>query len=206
MLAIPMAFLVSGWMVPTGAKPTKGKFFDSAIIVDAEKGKLCRPDSGLGQVVSISYPHENPLFPSKSPNTVNLLLHFKNGMTAGKKFTLPDPDVSVCYFEKGDLLMFHTFEGVGSIQFDPVGGKVCPFRRPQLWPSRNTCPSWAWHPLEPSTPKPKRAWELPATKFLFSCASNFQTQTHQHQQGFFLLIQCQKQFCSFKYLCGISSG
>lgn len=123
LLAIPIAFLVSGWMVPTGAKPTKGKFFDSAMIVDAEKGKLCRPDSGLGQVVSISYPHENPLFPSKSPNTVNLLLHFKNGMTAGKKFTLPDPDVSVCYFEKGDLLMFHTFEGVGSIHFDPVGGK-----------------------------------------------------------------------------------
>lgn len=107
-------------------KPLKGVFYADSGLFDAEKGKLCRPDSSQGDVLYVSKRHENPLFPSKSPNMVHLYLWFQQGIQANHRYQLPDSTVKVCYYEKGDLLMFHTFEGTGTIQFKD--GK-----NPALW-------------------------------------------------------------------------
>jgi hypothetical protein len=98
-------------------KPMKGSYYVQAGLFDAEKGKLCRADSSAGDLIYVSNPHENPLFPSKSPNMVHLFLWFQNGIQANHRYQMPDSTVKVCYYEKGDLLMFHTFEATGSIQF-----------------------------------------------------------------------------------------
>jgi hypothetical protein len=98
-------------------KPMKGIFYDETGLFDAQKGKLCRPDSSAGTVVHFEKAHENPLFPSKSQNKVHLYLWFQQGIQANRRYQMPDSTVKVCYYEKGDLLMFHTFEATGSIQF-----------------------------------------------------------------------------------------
>lgn len=98
-------------------KAIKGVYFSHAGLFDAERGKLCRPDSSTGDVIYISKTQENPLFASKSPNKVHLFLWFQQGIQAERRYQIPDSSVKVCYYEKGDLLMFHTFEASGSITF-----------------------------------------------------------------------------------------
>lgn len=111
-----LAFGMTNVLKPK-AKLTKGSYFEDSGLFDMEKGKTCRMDSAQGILVKIDQDHENPLFQSKLPNQVHLILWFKNGITA-KRYELPNPDIDVCYWEKGDLLMFHTFKAKGWIQFD----------------------------------------------------------------------------------------
>lgn len=103
---------------------TKGVYYDKAGIVSA--GKECSVDSAAGQVLRIDQDHENPLFQSKLPNRIHLLMWFKEGIHVGERITLPSPKVEVCYWEKGDLLMFHTTKPQGWIEFTggTVGGKL----------------------------------------------------------------------------------
>jgi len=105
-------------------KTIRAKVRESAELNGLEKGTICEADSGIGQVLEIIYHQENPLFPSVKPNMVHAYLGFPKGILAGKEYRLPHPDVVVCYFEKGDLLMFHTFQAEGSVRFDaPKSGK-----------------------------------------------------------------------------------
>jgi hypothetical protein len=103
---------------------TKGVYYDQAGIVS--EGKSCKPDSAAGIVLRIDQDHENPLFQSKLPNRVHLLIWFKDGITVGQRVTLPSPRVEVCYWEQGDLLMFHTTKPQGWIEFlaGKVGGRL----------------------------------------------------------------------------------
>lgn len=98
-------------------KPTKGFYVENSGIFDQAKGKTCRIDSANGTVIQIDKDHENPLFPSKLTNQVHLMLWFKNGIE-NKRYQLPNPEVEVCYWEKGDLLMFHSFVAKGWVEFD----------------------------------------------------------------------------------------
>lgn len=105
---------------PAG-KAMKGEYYDDACLLDRdEKRPRCRVDEGKGQVIYISQKHENPLFPSEAENRVHLMLHFPNGMEAGKRYTLPTDPVNVCYWEKGDLLMFKSFTGSGWIEISEI--------------------------------------------------------------------------------------
>lgn len=102
-------------------KGMKGVLRDSCALFEMEEKKpLCKIDSGAGQVLYIHQAHENPLFPSKAENRVHLMLHFPDGILAGQRYTLPSPKVNVCYLEKGDLLMFKSFEGQGWVEFTEV--------------------------------------------------------------------------------------
>lgn len=121
-LLIPLAALLLLATTPGGkGKGMKGVLRDSSALYDVvEKKPLCTIDSGLGQVLYIHQVHENPLFPSKAENRVHLMLHFPEGIQAGQRYTIPSPKVNVCYFEKGDLLMFKSFEGLGWVEFTEV--------------------------------------------------------------------------------------
>lgn len=108
-----------------GKTKIKGSFYEQAGIFDRGKGLTCRVDSASGTVIRIDQDHENPLFQSKLPNQVHLLLWFKKDIEA-KRYELPSPDVEACYWEQGDLLMFHSFKATGWIEFSspPAGGKL----------------------------------------------------------------------------------
>ena len=51
---------------------------------------------------------------------------FKDGIEVGKRLALPSPRVEVCYWEQGDLLMFHTSKSLGWIEFKSgaIGGRL----------------------------------------------------------------------------------
>lgn len=104
---------------PKGEKH-KGKYFQETGIV--AEGKNCGMDSAGGLVVRLDEEHENPLFQSKAPNMVHLLLWFQDGIEAGRRYELPQPRVQACYWEKGDLLMFHTQKAMGWIEFSDAPG------------------------------------------------------------------------------------
>ena len=99
---------------PKGEKH-KGKYFKQTGIV--AQGKNCSVDSAGGMVIRLDEEHENPLFQSKSQNMIHLLLWFQDSIVAGKRYELPNPRVQVCYWEQGDLLMFHTQKAIGWIEF-----------------------------------------------------------------------------------------
>lgn len=113
-LCWPMGLMGQG-KGKTKPKTVKGVYYEKAALVDAEKGKICTADSGGGTVLHFIYEQENPLFISKQPNMVTLYIAFKEEVEWGRTYTLPDPRVQVCYYEKGDLLMFHTFQGKGDL-------------------------------------------------------------------------------------------
>jgi hypothetical protein len=118
-LAMSMAFF------PGKAAKIKGSYYLDAGIFDRGKGLTCRPDSAAGTTIRIDQDHENPLFQSKLPNQVHLLLWFKQGIEA-KRYELPSDEVEACYWEQGDLLMFHSFKAKGWIEFSapPSNGKL----------------------------------------------------------------------------------
>ncbi len=118
-LLLPFAaLLMLGMAKGSGkSKPTKGIYIENSGLFDRMKGKSCRVDSAAGTIIRIDKDHENPLFASKLPNQVHLLLWFKNGIE-GKRYQLPNPEIDVCYWEQGDLLMFHSFKAKGWIEFD----------------------------------------------------------------------------------------
>lgn len=105
-----------------------GKYFDDAAVF--AEGKVCRVDSGAGTLIRFDQLHENPLFQSKSPNMTHLVLWFKDGLMTGQRYEIPSPAVQVCYWEQGDLLMFHTTKGLGWVEFavsdggQPLKGKM----------------------------------------------------------------------------------
>lgn len=103
-------------------KPMKGDWYADSGLTGIEPGQTCAVDSAAGAVLYISQEHENSLFPSKVENRVHLQLWFKDGLPE-RRVQLPSPSVAVCYWEKGDLLMFHTYSGAGWIEFDPAKSK-----------------------------------------------------------------------------------
>lgn len=108
-----------GFLIPP-KKKMRGTLHSETGIFDAQKGKTCRLDSAQGTTLEISYVHDNPQFQSKSPNRVNLFLHWKTAPQAGTRYSLPHPEIDVCYWEKGDILMFHTFSAQGWIEFSKL--------------------------------------------------------------------------------------
>lgn len=104
-------------LAPLPKGKTTGKYYLNAGI--HAEGKLCMADSTDGTLVRFDQPHENPLFESKAPNMVHLLIWFRDSVKTGFRYELPDPRVEVCYWEQGDLLMFHTNKPKGWIEFDP---------------------------------------------------------------------------------------
>ena len=109
--------LASGFLafVPTPKSKLVGRYFLNTGIT--AEGKNCRADSATGTLIRFDQAHENPLFESKATNMVHLLIWFKDSVEAGKRYELPDPRVEVCYWEQGDLLMFHTNKPKGWIEF-----------------------------------------------------------------------------------------
>jgi hypothetical protein len=112
-----------GLMGFTGERPRNpdkgkltGKYFPDAAVFS--EGKVCRVDSGAGTIIRFDQLHENPLFESKAPNMTHLVLWFKDGLMTGQRHQLPHPAIEVCYWEQGDLLMFHTTKGIGWIEFE----------------------------------------------------------------------------------------
>jgi hypothetical protein len=105
-----------------------GKYFENTSVF--AEGKVCRVDSGAGTLVRFDQNHENPLFQSKLPNMTHLILWFKDGLMTGQRYEIPSPAVQVCYWEQGDLLMFHTTKGLGWVEFavsdggQPLKGKM----------------------------------------------------------------------------------
>ena len=85
--------------------------------VESTKGG-CVLDSGEAYVMMISRDHENPLFESREPNRVHFQLLFQEAPTPGERIHLPREGVQLCYWEKGDLLMFKTSKPQGWIKFD----------------------------------------------------------------------------------------
>lgn len=94
---------------------TKGQYFNFAGITS--QGKVCNVDSANGLVMRIDQDHENPLFQSKLPNRIHLLIWFKQGIDFSKRLQMPSPQVEVCYWEAGDLLMFHSTKATGWMDF-----------------------------------------------------------------------------------------
>lgn len=113
--------IVAALMGLGGKAKLKGKLLTDAVLTQMEGNKsLCVPDSGEGLVLSIVQDHENPLFPSTVTNQVHLFIWFSTPPATGSRIHLPTEGVQVCYYEKGDLLMFKTFEPQGWIQFDNI--------------------------------------------------------------------------------------
>lgn len=113
---------------PLPKPKNKGVYYAQSGIVS--EGKACHPDSAAGVVLRMDRDHDNPLFQSKLPNRIHLLMWFKDGIPFGQRIQLPAPNVEVCYWEQGDLLMFHTTKALGWIEFkpgklgSPVAGKL----------------------------------------------------------------------------------
>lgn len=103
-----------------GKKPISGTFHPGKGLFDAEKEKTCRLDSAGGSSLYLVGEHDNPLFESKAPNKVHLLIWWKTIPEAGVRYQLPHPDIEICYWEKGDLLMFHTFSAQGWLEFNKL--------------------------------------------------------------------------------------
>lgn len=119
---LPLLFvgvLLVGWKAP--GKPMKGQLWAAAGIFDNQEAKpLCRLDSAETFVMEIDQAHENPLFESKDENRVHLFLQFAQKPQKGKRYNLPSEEVQLCYWEKGDLLMFKSFSGLGWVEFNSV--------------------------------------------------------------------------------------
>ncbi len=94
-------------------------FYETSVFAE---GKVCRVDSGAGTLIRFDQNHENPLFQSKLPNMTHLILWFKNGLMTGQRHEIPNPEIEVCYWEQGDLLMFHTTKGLGWVEFTATDG------------------------------------------------------------------------------------
>lgn len=122
--ALTLLLTLFSSVAPLPKGKTKGQYFAKAGIVSA--GKVCTVDSAAGMVMRIDQDHENPLFQSKLPNRVHLLIWFKDSIVVGKRLQLPSAGVEVCYWEQGDLLMFHTTKPLGWIEFTggSVGGRL----------------------------------------------------------------------------------
>ena len=119
LLLVAIVALVASHRKPDSQPPKgekhKGKYhLQTGILAE---GKKCGVDSAAGMVIRLDEEHENPLFQSKSQNMVHLLMWFQDSIVAGKRYELPNPRVQVCYWEQGDLLMFHTQKAVGWIEF-----------------------------------------------------------------------------------------
>lgn len=93
-----------------------GKYHPHTRIV--AEGKACGVDSAAGTVLRFDQVHKNPLFESKSANMTHLLLWFQDSIQADFRYQLPHPRIVVCYWEQGDLLMFHTSKAIGWIEFE----------------------------------------------------------------------------------------
>jgi hypothetical protein len=122
LMAASLLLLSATAPLPKGK--TKGIYFLKTGIVS--EGKTCKTDSAGGMVLRVDQDHENPLFQSKLPNRIHLLMWFKDSIVVGQRIQLPSPQVQVCYWEQGDLLMFHTTKPQGWIEFTAgkVGGKL----------------------------------------------------------------------------------
>lgn len=101
-------------------KGLSGTYHPGQGLFDAEKEKTCRLDSADGGSLYLVSEHDNPLFESKAPNMVHLIMWWKTAPAAGVRYQLPHPEIEICYWEKGDLLMFHTFSAQGWLEFDKV--------------------------------------------------------------------------------------
>jgi hypothetical protein len=119
-----LLFLLAACSFPWNTKPVKkgmqGEYRPDSGLFDAEKGKTCRIDSAAGATLHLEKEHDNPLFESKAPNKVHLIIWWKEAPQAGQRYTLPQPGIEVCYWEKGDLLMFHTFKAQGWIEIEQI--------------------------------------------------------------------------------------
>jgi hypothetical protein len=111
---LALLLLATSMALPPKPK-VKGVYYTDAGIIS--EGKSCKPDSMAGLVMRVDRDYENPLFQSKLPNRVHLLVWFKDGITVGSRIQLPSPRVEVCYWEQGDLLMFHTTKPQGWLDF-----------------------------------------------------------------------------------------
>ncbi|MEM1000760.1 MAG: hypothetical protein AAGN35_27140 [Bacteroidota bacterium] len=127
LLLVSLLITITGKQFPnTPEKRTlAGVYQTERGLFDAKKGKTCRTDHAEGATLHLEKDHENPLFTSETPNRVHLIVAWKTIPKAGQRFQLPDPQIEICYWEKGDLLMFHTFRATGWIEIDQIkAGKV----------------------------------------------------------------------------------
>lgn len=114
------AILIVGAANDGAPKKPKGGKYDGKYYPEAgifAEGKNCKVDSAAGKLIRFDQAYPNPLFESKLPNMTHLLLWFKDGLMTGQRYQLPDPAIEVCYWEQGDLLMFHTNKALGWIEF-----------------------------------------------------------------------------------------
>lgn len=114
-----LCLLAIGLLAFMPKEKLKGTFYQDAAFSGVESTKKgCVLDSGVGMVMQIAKDHENPLFPSEVQNRVTLQIHFDEAPKAGQRIHLPKEGVQVCYWEKGDLMMFKTSKPKGWIQFN----------------------------------------------------------------------------------------
>ncbi len=123
-IATAMLCVMSLSFAPMPKPKIKGSYFNFAGI--GSEGKVCHVDSAAGVVMRIDQDYENPLFHSKLPNRIHLLLWFQDGLPFGKRIQLPAPQIQVCYWEQGDLLMFHSTKATGWMEFNTgsVGSRI----------------------------------------------------------------------------------
>ena len=110
---------------PKGDKKLKGEYFEDAALLDQIKGdQPCRVDSGVGVVIRIEQTQENPQFGGESVS--ELLIWFPEWPPSNVKYYLKPDNHLLCYREKGQLLLFETFTGQGTVHFlgSPTKGKL----------------------------------------------------------------------------------
>ncbi len=94
----------------------KGYFFDEASLVDQIKGdQKCRIDSGGGVVIQLLWGQENPQFGEETE--AELLIWFPELPGIGEKLFFPGDNAVLCYQERGNILLFETFQGSGWLLF-----------------------------------------------------------------------------------------
>lgn len=113
-----MLLILSSY-APAGKKMQGDLHLETGLFDQVKGEQPCKLDSAEGFVVELSKEVENPLFESKAPNQVRLLLWLAGKPESGKRYYVPGDDFKgLCYREEGDLLMFETFEGSGWVEFE----------------------------------------------------------------------------------------
>ena len=107
-----------GFAIPCQkGKKLKGHFYENVCLVDQVEGeKKCRVDSGKGVVICIHQQLENPQFGGESES--ELLIWLSEWPPVGEKYYLGKENYLLCYQERGELLLFETFQGSGWLMLD----------------------------------------------------------------------------------------
>ncbi|MCB9232857.1 MAG: hypothetical protein H6581_14390 [Bacteroidia bacterium] len=123
--ALMIALFAFSWLgMRLADSKIKGTFFpDSQLHQNDEGIPHCAIDSGAGMVMELTQLYRNDLFLSEEKNTLRLRIHFATPPVAGQKYSLPTPGVTVCYREEGKLLMFESYNGLGTLQFNSISDK-----------------------------------------------------------------------------------